>query len=295
MESWKITEQRNPRTMDLHTLDSLEIVKRMNDEDILVAQAVQEVLPHVAKAVDAIGLCLQKGGRLLYVGVGTSGRLGVLDAVECVPTFGVDKDLVVGILAGGPQAMFVAQEDLEDYFPRGQEEMEAYEVGANDAVVGIAASGTTPFVLGAMEEARKRGAFTIGLVCAKGSPLEKVVDIAITPVVGPEVITGSTRLKAGTAQKMVLNMLSTATMIGLGKVYSNLMVDVKAGNEKLRQRALRIFCELTGADVEEGKTFLREAEYSVKEAVVMYCQGVSREKARELLLAHRGFLWEVIG
>ncbi|MFN2129273.1 MAG: N-acetylmuramic acid 6-phosphate etherase, partial [Anaerolineae bacterium] len=234
------TEAPNPRTSDIDTLSSLEIVTLINDEDARVAGAVRAQLPEIAHAVDAIVGRLQRGGRLFYFGAGTSGRLGVLDASEMPPTFSVPRDLVQGWIAGGDSALRRSAEAAEDDAAAGAQAVRKANVTEADVVVGIAASGTTPWVLGAVTEARERGAATIGLTCNPDAPLAHAAEMAIVPVVGPEVIAGSSRMKAGTAQKMVLNMLSTATMIRLGKVYGNLMVDVRPTNDKLRRRAARI-------------------------------------------------------
>jgi len=234
-----LTEGRNPRTENIDQLPTLDLLTVMNAEDAAVAQVVRAALPAVAQAVDAIVAAIQKGGRLIYVGAGTSGRLGVLDAVECVPTFGVDPGLVVGIIAGGNAALTNAIEGAEDRTHDGRSDLQAVNLTEQDVVVGIAASGRTPYVLGAIEFANQLGAVTVGIACNQPSPLLDMAPIRIALPVGPEVITGSTRLKAGTAQKMVLNMLSTATMIRLNKVYGNSMVDVRVTNAKLADRARR--------------------------------------------------------
>lgn len=214
----KITEERNPASMKIDQMDTEEIIRLINQEDAKVAEAVRVEIPAIKKAVDMIVARMKEGGRLFYVGAGTSGRLGVLDAIECGPTFGVENGKVVGILAGGEKAMFVAQEDTEDDFNMGAKEVKKYSINDLDSVIGIAASGNTPYVLGAVKEAKKHGALTIGLICVINSLLEKEVDVSIAPIVGPEVITGSTRMKAGTAQKIILNTISTTVMIKLGKV-----------------------------------------------------------------------------
>ncbi|MDI3548652.1 MAG: N-acetylmuramic acid 6-phosphate etherase [Halanaerobiales bacterium] len=290
----RITEKRNPASMRIDRMDTEEILHLINREDAKVAEAVREEIPAITRAIEKIAARMKKGGRLFYVGAGTSGRLGVLDAVECLPTFSVEPDRVVGILAGGKKAMFLAQEDVEDSITSGVEAMIKHQVNELDSVVGIAASGSTPFVLGAIIEAKKRGAVTVALVCNHGSDLEEEVEIAITPIVGPEVITGSTRMKAGTAQKMILNMISTTVMIKLGKVYSNLMVDLKATNSKLRERAQVIFMTITGADEKMATGYLEKTAYNVKEAIVMFRLGVNLEKARDLLAEKDGLLAEVI-
>ena len=237
---------------------------------------------------------MKKGGRLFYVGAGTSGRLGILDAVECKPTFSVSPDRVIGILAGGEKAMFRSQEDIEDDAKLGAEKIRDYNITENDSVVGIAASGKTPFVIGAVEEAKKLGAFTASLVCNNNSPLAGAAEEEITPIVGPEVITGSTRMKAGTAQKMVLNMISTTVMIKQGKVYSNLMVDLQPTNEKLRNRAIDIFTIITAAEEEIAAEYLKRTDYELKEAVIMYKKGVDLAEARKMLKENDNILKKVI-
>ena len=242
-----ITEKSNPNTLNLHEMSALEIVQTMNAEDVTISQAVQRALPEIASAVDLIMGRLEKGGRLFYVGAGTSGRLGILDASECPPTFGTPPETVQGIIAGGETAIADAGEGAEDDRIAGKAAIQNKKVDRRDAVVGISASGTTPFVLAALETAREQGTGTIGLACNEHSPLLENVDVAIGVPGGPEVLAGSTRLKAGTAQKMVLNMLSTATMVGLGKVYKNRMVEVQATNKKLGSRAEEIVAETLSA------------------------------------------------
>ena len=236
----RTTESRNPATANIDTVSTLEMVRLINAEDAKVAPAVATQLPHIAEAIDRIAARMREGGRLIYVGAGTSGRLGVLDASECPPTFNTAPKQVVGLIAGGNIALTTAVEGAEDDREAGARAIAALNVAAKDNVVGIASSGSTPYVLGALAEARRRGALTISLACNSPAPVEALADVIIAPIVGPEVLTGSTRLKAGTAQKMVLNMLSTGVMIRLGKTYGNLMVDVRATNAKLRQRARRI-------------------------------------------------------
>lgn len=291
---FRITEERNPASMKIDLMDTEEIICLINQEDTKVAEAVRVEIPAIKKAVDMIVTRMKEEGRLFYVGAGTSGRLGVLDAIECGPTFGVGNGKVVGILAGGEKAMFVAQEDTEDDFNMGAKEVKKYSINDLDSVIGIAASGNTPYVLGAIEEVKKHGALTIGLVCIIGSFLEKKVDVIIAPFVGPEVITGSTRMKAGTAQKMVLNMISTTVMIKLGKVYSNLMVDLNSSNYKLRERAKNIFMEITNASYEIAAEYLKETDYNIKAAIIMYKKGVTLEKAMKLLKEKEGVLVKII-
>ena len=289
-----MTEERNPASMKIDLMDTEEIICLINQEDAKVAEAVRVEIPAIKKAVDMIVARMKEGGRLFYVGAGTSGRLGILDAIECGPTFGVENGKVVGVLAGGEKAMFVAQEDTEDNFNMGAKEVKKYGINDLDSVIGIAASGNTPYVLGAIEEVKKYGALTIGLVCIIGSLLEKKVDVIIAPFVGPEIITGSTRMKAGTAQKMLLNMISTTVMIKLGKVYSNLMVDLNPSNYKLRERAKNIFMEITNVNYEIAAEYLKETDYNIKAAIVMYQKGVTLEKAMKLLKENEGILIRII-
>lgn len=289
-----LTEESNPRTARLDQLSALEIVTAMNDEDATVAAAVRRALPAIAQAVEAIVGRLRAGGRLIYVGAGTSGRLGVLDAVECVPTFSVDPGLVVGVIAGGEIALTEAVEGAEDRYEDGQRDLEAVGAGARDAIVGIAASGRTPYVLGALDYANTLGALTVAISCNSPAPMLDRAQIGIPVVVGPEVLTGSTRLKAGTAQKMVLNMLSTVVMVRLGKVYGNLMVDVKVTNHKLAERARRIVSRVAGVDDAEAARLLSLTGDEVKPAIVMARRGVSPDEARALLRAADGVLRAVI-
>jgi N-acetylmuramic acid 6-phosphate etherase len=290
------TEQQNPNTMAIDSLSTLDMLRVINAEDMKVAQAVQAVLPAVAQAIDAVVGRFKRGGRLIYIGAGTSGRLGVLDAVECVPTFGVPPTMVQGILAGGMPAMIRSVEGAEDNPELAREDLRALPLTADDAVVGIAASGTTPYVIGALEYARIAGAVTIGIACNAPAPVLDAADIAIGVVVGPEVITGSTRLKSGTAQKLVLNMISTGAMVKLGKVYGNLMVDVQATNIKLVQRAKRIVMAITGlTDDNAAADLLDAADREVKTAIVMHKRGVDAAEARRLLAGAGGMLRAVIG
>ncbi len=241
-----VTESRNPSSMNIDLLPTQEVLELINREDQRVAEAVQAVIPAITKAVDLIAERMKDGGRLIYIGAGTSGRMGVLDAVECGPTFSLEPGKVIGIMAGGQGAMFEAKEAVEDHYQFGKDEICRYQIKSQDCVVGIAASGKTPYVLGALKEAKDRGAVSIMVYCNEATPMAEKPDVEINPVVGPEVLTGSTRMKAGTAQKMVLNMISTAVMIKLGKVYSNLMVDLNATNHKLVERAESIFIEIIG-------------------------------------------------
>ncbi|SNX53319.1 N-acetylmuramic acid 6-phosphate etherase [Thermoanaerobacterium sp. RBIITD] len=289
-----ITEGRNPDTMDIDKLDTIDMLKKINNEDKKVAIAVEKVVPDIAKAVDGIVERMKRGGRLIYIGAGTSGRLGILDASECPPTYGTDPNLVVGIIAGGDKAIRNAVEGAEDNKDAGKQDLININLTANDSVVGIAASGRTPYVIGALEYCKMVGTFTIGLSCNPEAGFSDVVDVMITPVVGPEVIMGSTRMKAGTAQKLVLNMLSTCTMIKLGKVYSNLMVDVQANNEKLLERAKRIVKLATGEDDEIIKKTLQKTHYNVKLTILMIVTGLDMMKAQELLKLSDGYIAKAI-
>lgn len=268
------TESVNERTKHIDECSTTEILMLIDEEDSLVAGAVKETIPKIAAAVDTIVDSMKRGGRLFYFGAGTSGRLGVLDASECPPTYGVDPELVQGYIAGGDTALRTAVEGSEDSEELGESEIAKHHITEDDVVVGIAASGRTPYVIGVIRKARKVGAYTIGVTTNSQNMLEREVDICIAPVVGPEVVTGSTRMKSGTAQKLVLNMLTTTTMIKLGKVYGNLMIDLKASNEKLVDRAERIFCSVTGADKETAADFLDKAQKDTKLAIMMYLLGM---------------------
>ena len=278
-----LTEARNPASASLDKLPAGEIAWLMNQEDKRVAEAVEVELPAIAQAIDGIVERLRRGGRLIYAGAGTSGRLAVLDAAECPPTFNTPPGLVVGLIAGGDVALTRAVEGGEDNAEAGRDDIAGLHCRAEDTVVGVAASGRTPYVLGAMEEAKRRGALVIGLACNRPSPVGDLADVSISPLVGPEVLTGSTRLKAGTAQKMVLNMLSTGSMVRLGKTYSNLMVDVQATNAKLRGRARRIVAEACGVDEARAAELLGSAGGEVKVAIVSGLTGVSPDEARARL------------
>jgi N-acetylmuramic acid 6-phosphate etherase len=262
-----ITEQENPRSKDLSSQSTAEIVALMNEEDATVAAAVQRVLGDVVKAIDETVARLGKGGRLFYTGTGTSGRLGVLEASECPPTFGVSPELVQGVIAGGYDACYRAVEASEDDADAGAADLKARGFGAADVLVGIAASGRTPYTVGAVKFARALGAFTVGLTCVPGSPITEAAELSIVPVVGPEVLTGSSRLKAGTAQKMVLNMISTATMVRLGYVSGNRMSNLQPRNIKLRERAVRIVMGETGVDEKTAMSALESSNWSIKQAL----------------------------
>jgi len=278
-----VTESNNERTRDLDLRPVLEQARLMNEEDRQVPAAVATVLPQIAEAVARIAEAFRRGGRLLYVGAGTSGRIAALDAAECPPTFGAAPEQVQAVIAGGPQAWLAAVEGAEDDATAGAHEMDVRAVGSDDAVVGVAASGETPFVLGAVRRARERGATTIGVACTPASSLGAACDLAIVPVSGPEVIAGSTRLKAGTAQKLVLNMLSTLAMVQIGKVYGNLMVDLRATNAKLRRRAVRIIVAATRAGDAEAAQALAASGGRVPVAIVMLARSVDAEEAARRL------------
>lgn len=285
-----ISESRNPATMELDKLSTLEMLTCFNDEDRKVPAAIRLVLPAIAQAVDLAAESLKQGGRLIYLGAGTSGRLGVLDASECPPTFGVPHGRVIGLIAGGPGALFKAVEGAEDDIALGVRDLQDLKLTATDMVVGLAASGRTPYVIGALRYARQLGCPTAAISCNPDSPIAQEAQVAISPVVGPEALTGSTRMKSGTAQKLVLNMLSTGAMVRLGKVYQNLMVDVKATNVKLVDRACRIVVEATGASRAEAENALSQTEFNVKPAILMILKGVSAEQARQDLQQHNGYL-----
>jgi N-acetylmuramic acid 6-phosphate etherase len=290
-----ITEARNPATTDIDTLSSLEIVRLINQEDARVADAVQVELPQIARAVDIIVARLVGGGRMFYFGAGSSGRLGVLDASEMPPTYNAPPEMVQAFIAGGDRALRHSVEAAEDDAEAGRRVVEEAGVTEGDVVIGITASGGAPWVLGAVEAARRRGAATIALVCNPEGTLASRADVAIAPVVGPEVIAGSTRMKAGSAQKMVLNMLSTAAMIRLGKVYGNMMVDMRAGNQKLLRRALDMTQKITGASAQTAEQALQETGYEIKPALVMLLAGVSLEEARRRLEQAGGRVRAAIG
>ena len=262
-----LSEQRNPASMLLDQLDVEAILTLINDEDHKVAPAVRQEIPAIAQAVRWAVRGLSRGGRLIYVGAGTSGRLGIMDAAECPPTFGTPPDWVIGVIAGGPQAVFRAVEGAEDDMEAGREEMRKLDVGENDVVVGLSVSGRTPFVIAAMDEARKRGAKTVAITVNRDAPIAAVADVVIAPVVGPEIVAGSTRMKAGTAQKLILNMISTATMVRLGRVKSNLMVDLRTWSVKLRERAKRIVAQLAGVSISEAEQALEANNWEVRKAI----------------------------
>jgi N-acetylmuramic acid 6-phosphate etherase len=290
-----LTEQRNPLSQNIDSLSTEQILAIINDEDQKVATAVRAELPRIARAVDAIVAALENGGRLFYIGAGTSGRLGVLDAAECPPTFNVDPELIQGIIAGGEAALARATEASEDDAESGARDLMQRGFGPRDAVVGIAASGRTPYVLGAIAKAREMGAITIGISCTPDSALSRAVQFPIEPLPGPEIVAGSTRMKAGTATKLVLNMLSTAAMIRLGYVYGNLMVNVQPRNEKLRDRARRIIRAATGVSSEEAARLLEASGSNVRTAIVMAALGVDRATAESRLREANGRISKALG
>ncbi|CAI1026225.1 N-acetylmuramic acid 6-phosphate etherase [Serratia grimesii] len=285
-----VSETRNPATMGLDEMTTLEMVGCFNREDRKVPEAIEKVLPAIAQAVDLAAAALKAGGRLIYLGAGTSGRLGVLDASECPPTFGVPHGMVIGLIAGGPGALLKAVEGAEDDATLGEADLLALNLTATDIVVGLAASGRTPYVIGALRYARQLGCPTVAISCNPDSPIAHEAKVAISPVVGPEALTGSTRMKSGTAQKLVLNMLSTGAMVKLGKVYENLMVDVKATNVKLVDRACRIVVEATGAERSQAEAALKQTRFEVKPAILMILAGVDAEEAQQRLQQHDGYL-----
>ena len=285
-----ITEQRNPNSMDVDRLSALEIVQLMNEEDKQVPLAIEKCLPQIAQAVERIVTAFQQGGRLVYIGAGTSGRLGVLDASECPPTFGVSPEMVKGIIAGGERALRHPIEGAEDSKAQAVVDLQTIHFSSKDVLVGIAASGRTPYVIGALEYAKSLGSATVSIASNPNSAMANIVDIAIDTVVGPEVLTGSSRLKSGTAQKLVLNMLTTASMILMGKCYQNLMVDVQASNEKLKARAIRIVMQATDCDKALAEETLKQADQNAKLAIMMILSGLDRAQAEALLEKHHGKL-----
>ncbi len=285
-----ITEQRNPNSMHVDSLSALEIVQLMNEEDKQVPLAIEKCLPQIAQAVERIVAVFQQGGRLVYIGAGTSGRLGVLDASECPPTFGVSPEMVKGIIAGGERALRHPIEGAEDSKAQAVVDLQTIQFSSKDVLVGIAASGRTPYVIGALEYAKSLGSVTVSISSNPNSAMANIVDIAIDTVVGPEVLTGSSRLKSGTAQKLVLNMLTTASMILMGKCYQNLMVDVQASNEKLKARAIRIVMQATDCDKALAEETLKQADQNAKLAIMMILSGLDRVQAEALLEKHQGKL-----
>ena len=289
-----ITESRNQASADIDTLSTLAMLTIINNEDKKVATAVEAILPNIALAVDAIQSAFSIGGRLLYCGAGTSGRLGILDASECPPTFGSPAEQVVGLIAGGKPAILKAVENAEDNTRAGQQDLQNIQLNDKDIVVGIAASGRTPYVIGAMQYAKDLGCTVVSLCCNNNSEMANIADIKLDVIVGPEVVTGSSRMKAGTAQKMVLNMLTTGSMIKNGKVFGNLMVDVQATNEKLIERQKKIIMEATECSREVAEVALKESGNHCKTAIVMILTGTNAEQSRSSLQQHKGFIRQCI-
>ncbi len=289
-----VSENQNPETIDIDLLPSLQVVTKINQQDHLVSNAITQVLPQIAEAVDLIVASLKSGGRLVYLGAGTSGRLGVLDAVECVPTFGIKDGLVVAVMAGGESAMFKAKEGIEDSLEAAVTDLKSINLNDKDVLIGIAASGRTPYVIGGLNYARQIGVKTVSLSCNPNAEIAEITDIAILPVVGPEALTGSTRMKSGTAQKLVLNMLSTASMIRLGKSYQNLMVDVKATNKKLYARGTRMIMQVTGVEQAKAEVALEKSGKQVKLAILMLLADLEVESATKLLEDAGGFLRQAL-
>ncbi len=289
------TEARNPLSVELDNMTPLEVVTLMNNEDTKVPQAIKPHLKQIAQAVQWCINSLENGGRIIYMGAGTSGRLGVVDASECPPTFGVPAEMVVGLIAGGERAFIKAVEGAEDSAQLGADNLRELELNSNDTVIGLAASGRTPYVIGGLEYSNSLGCNTVAISCNENSAIGKVAKLAIEIIVGPEVLTGSTRLKAGTAQKLVLNMISTASMVGIGKCYKNLMVDVMQSNEKLHVRAQNIVMEVTGISREEAKATLELANGSVKKAIVMILANCNGEEADSKLAVAHGHVRKAIG
>lgn len=288
------TEQRNPRSLNIDCMTAIDIVQLINQEDLLVAKAVEKCLPHIAEAVEKIEYAFTNGGRLVYIGAGTSGRLGVLDASECPPTYGVPPEMVVGIIAGGDRALRHPVEGAEDNYEQGKADLQAVDFCEKDVLVGIAASGRTPYVIGALEYANSLGAITVSIASNAGCAMSQIADIAIETVVGAEVLTGSSRMKSGTAQKLVLNMLTTASMIRIGKCYQNLMVDVQASNEKLKARAVKIVMEATDCTKEIAETVLLQAGNHAKFAILMILANVDKTQAEKMLSENQGKLRQAL-
>ncbi|HEM7144595.1 TPA: N-acetylmuramic acid 6-phosphate etherase [Providencia stuartii] len=285
-----VTESRNAASTNIDQLSTIDMLQVINNEDKQVPLAVEKVLPQVAQLVDKVAQAFLNGGRLIYVGAGTSGRLGILDASECPPTYGTPHEQVVGLIAGGHQAIFRAVENAEDKPELGEQDLLNIQFNDKDVLVGIAASGRTPYVLGALAYARKVGAVTASISCNPNSPVANAADIAITPIVGPEVVTGSSRMKAGTAQKLVLNMVTTGAMIRIGKVFGNLMVDVEATNAKLVERQVKIVMEATECDRQTAELALQQCQRHCKTAILMILSGLDAQEARQLLSDNQGFI-----
>lgn len=289
-----LSEGRNSNTMDIDLLSTEEILDKINQEDQKVAVVIKQAIPNIARAVDAIVFAFKQGGRLIYIGAGTSGRMGIIDAVECLPTFSVPETMIIGIIAGGEKAIQRAVEGAEDNQQTAIDDLKKIEFCSADILVGIAASGRTPYVISALKYANQKGATTVALSCNPNSAIAKEADIEICAAVGAEVLTGSTRMKSGTAQKLILNMLSTASMIRFGKTYENLMVDVNASNEKLYARAIRIVMQATGCNESEASEALDEAANEAKVAILMILTNTKAPQAIKMLATHSGFLREAV-
>ncbi|AGS61598.1 TPA: N-acetylmuramic acid 6-phosphate etherase [Proteus mirabilis] len=289
-----VTESRNHHSEHIDTLSTLEMLKVINNEDKKVPFAVEATLPHIARLVDKVVTAFSQGGRLIYCGAGTSGRLGILDASECSPTYGIPHDMVIGLIAGGHKAILQAVENAEDNVQLGAEDLRQLNFNSKDVLVGIAASGRTPYVIGALEYARSLGAVTGAISCNPDSPIAQRADIAITPIVGPEVVTGSSRMKAGTAQKLVLNMITTGAMIKMGKVFGNLMVDVEATNAKLIERQIRIVMQATECERATAEQALAQCQRHCKTAILMILAGVDAQQATQLLAQNKGFIRQAL-
>ncbi|WP_427119543.1 N-acetylmuramic acid 6-phosphate etherase [Proteus mirabilis] len=289
-----VTESRNHHSEHIDTLSTLEMLKVINNEDKKVPFAVEATLPHIAQLVDKVVTAFSQGGRLIYCGAGTSGRLGILDASECPPTYGTPHDMVIGLIAGGHKAILQAVENAEDNAQLGAEDLRQLNFNARDVLVGIAASGRTPYVIGALDYARSLGAVTGAISCNPDSPIAQRADIAITPIVGPEVVTGSSRMKAGTAQKLVLNMITTGAMIKMGKVFGNLMVDVEATNAKLIERQIRIVMQATECERATAEHALSQCQRHCKTAILMILAGVDAQQATQLLAQNKGFIRQAL-
>lgn len=285
-----VTESRNEASTHIDQLSTLEMLQVINNEDKKVPLAVEKTLPQIAQLVDKVTDAFQRGGRLIYSGAGTSGRLGILDASECPPTYGTPHEQVIGLIAGGHQAIFRAVENAEDKPELGEQDLKNINFNQNDVLVGIAASGRTPYVLGAMKYARALGATVAAISCNPDSPVSQAADIAITPIVGAEVVTGSSRMKAGTAQKLILNMITTGAMIRIGKVFGNLMVDVEATNAKLIERQTKIVMEATECDRQTAESALQQCDRHCKTAILMILSGLNADEARQLLAKNHGFI-----
>lgn len=288
------TEQRNPNTMNLDQMSTLDMVKAINQEDQKVAIAVSKQVNNIAKAIDLASLKFKNGGRLIYMGAGTSGRLGILDAVELVPTYGINPNRAIGLIAGGNSAIYKAVEGAEDSEKLGKQDLLDLKLTDNDVIIGLAASGRTPYVIGGLNYANSIGALTIAIACIKNSEIGKLAQVAIEAVVGPEAVTGSTRMKAGTAQKMILNMLSTGIMVKNGKVYQNIMIDVLPTNEKLVNRAQRIIMAISDVDQIKASKILKQADNNVPTAIVMAKMQVNKKQAQEMLLKHHGLVRDTL-